>query len=297
MALVITNRYHLNNCLLILALMSIGCRPGYFSHPIMEDIHKMDHPDLKKYLPSGFPDDVDIYSMEMNPYNYYKNNIEGSILLSKNSSHTKRVRFFKQVNQNLPQKFQKFEVWLSKKDSTSTSLMQGEPAVMASFKGKTDSTGVKYELVKVYVGSFHEKPIIDHYRDTTIMVFKPEYLLDYTGKSNKCTKKKCEKRNAKAAKKPAEQKNNPEPKDDPSDKKKACNRDCHKVTRKLTKQQGSTELNMEAYVELKNVDSGKIKILQFNAIMDFNFNSYGAEKAIMYDFTEIFGEPVWLIKN
>lgn len=265
---VITSLLRSNKFLIILCLLHGSCATRYFVHDIRQDIRTRTADAPGPYFPAGFPDSMDVYALEMKSLYFYKNNVEESILLSEKSKHTRSTLFFKDTDKSRPKKFHRFEVWLAKRDGAQARFQNGEPMIMASFKGKFEDDQKWYEVVKLYFGSIEEKKVLKQGSESKIQSFRPEYALVYTGKNSH--------------KKPGQE--------------------CKKCIRqKLIKRRGKTTLNLEAIVEMRTIPhpefAAGLSIIQFNAIIDRNHNQIGAEKPMIFDFNQIFGEPVWLIKS
>lgn len=295
MASAITNHLRSSSLLIFATFLFYSCTVKYYNHNIKNDLVNISNTEIRSYLPEGFPDNLDEYSLQMNSLYFYKNNIRENMLMTSESKHTKRVTFFENNDSGLPNKFQRFEVWLAKRKEGNNSLVPGEKAVMVSYKSKKDSLGViTYEIVKVFLGKIQEKNIANK-PTNKITIFKPEYLLEYTGKSTCCAIKKCKKSKEKSK----DCKSTSEDKNRKTDC--YCNEFNHKIKRKRIKRNGKTDLNMEAILELK-LDTiagpnNKGLYLEFGAIINNNYSHFAAEKSMIYDLTQIYGEPVWLIKK
>lgn len=293
MALVITNLLRSSSLILFSVLFFSSCVVKYYSHDIKKDIEAKNDDEINSYLPNGFPDNMDVFTMEMNSAYYYKNNIRENMLMSENSRHINQAYFFKNNDVGQPKKFQRYEVWLSKREDSKLSLQKGEKAAMVSYKGKKDSSGADYyQIVKVFLG--HIETNYDVLGDKKeITTFVPDFLLEYTGNSKKCVIKKCQKR-GRCCKFPK------------ICKTKTITKECfcsdihHKIKRKKIKRNGKSELNIEAILRLEKdklanwIDS--TAVVKIDAIVNKNYNAFAGEKSIIFDLTQLYGEPVWLKK-
>lgn len=297
MASVITNLLRSGSLFLVFSSLFFSCTVRYFNHDVKKDILNISGSDIHKYLPAGFPDSFDTYVLQMHSTYYYKNNIQENILMTKFSKHTKRVSFFKKDEPALPDKFQKYEVWLSKRQpGKDTILTLGENAVMVSYKGKAEGGIEMYEKINVFLGKIESKTVFGRKNDT-IMVFKPDYQLLYVGKSNCCTVNKC-KRKARGASGISEKTEN-QSREKSIEEDTYCNENYHKIKRKKVKQQGKTQLNMSAVLSVKKVpiDTSKSPAVEIEAIINDNYSHFAAEKSMIFDLSQIYGEPVWLVKQ
>lgn len=306
----ITNQsMHNRIYLLIFAILQSGCAVKYFQQDIPADVHHISDPIVREYLPTGFPDDYEKYEVNMQSLYYYKNNIQENVLMTRYSQLTEKIQFFPLTDTKRPDKFQRFEIWLSKRDHTHhvSTLIPGENVIMVSYKGKNTPNGAMYEIVKVYLGKITTRQAIINASEGIIFSFRPDLLLDYTGQNTKGTIKKCQRKN-----KNCQIPDGNQPVQKSSQQTDAvhvqkpnatwCNEHCHKVNRKITTRQGKAALNMEAFIDFVRDPDQLIKVqgkpvIEFRALVDKNHNAIGGEKQMIFDMSQIYGEPVWLIKE
>ncbi len=243
--------------LLLFILLNSSCAVNYFIHNIPNDVAQIIEPQVYHYFPEGFPTEYENYQIEMQSLFYYKNNVREDVLMTKNSQLIENIQFFPQTDGNRPDKFQRFEIWIAKRNHSSnpSKFDRGENAIMISYKGKNTINGEMYELVKVYMGKIDTIEAVIKNKDSTLVFFKPELLLAYTGK-------------------------------------------CYKVKRKISKK----ELNMEAFIDFVSKETlpyylKNTAVIEFRALVDKNHNAIGGEKDMIFDMSQIYGEPIWLIKK
>ena len=83
------------------------------------------------------------------------------------------------------------------------------------------------------------------------------------------------------------------------EKDKYCNENNHKIIRRKIKKHGKTILNLEAVFSLRKVtiDTINCSAIEIEAIINDNYSHFAAEKSMIFDLSQIYGEHVWLVKQ
>lgn len=260
-----------------------SCQARYFH----ADVHRHLSPDegerwsrmdslVVQYLPDT---PFAVYSLNMRQLRYFKNNVEERVLVTDYSRLHDKLVFFEENRPDLPKKFHRFELWLPA--HSDTILVPGEKAALLSLRGKTKPDGrVLYELVHVYLGEIIEDTLtlkgeINRQRAITPLV---RVTLTGTGKPGAMLLWLDKIFPSKNVRTTAEG---------------------HRIRRKVVKRHPTRDLNMDAYVQTGAFawNGGRVQYVEVKALLDRNHNQIGAEKPMIFDFRQIFGEPLWLVRQ
>lgn len=190
----------------------------------------------------------------------------------------------------MPQRFHQFEVLIDTIHYVNGEFefKQGQPVIMVSKRGKTLRDGrVKYDLVKAYLGHFLSYQLPNNFVETTGYVFYPMALVDYSGDENPGSLRQ------KMDKLSAIMKRNG------GMDKKVYYANGQRIKREISYRGDPNAFQMEAFVGVGDTCIGQLSLeyIEFQALLDYNHNQIGAEKPMIFDFRQIYGEPLWLVRR
>jgi hypothetical protein len=67
--------------------------------------------------------------------------------------------------------------------------------------------------------------------------------------------------------------------------------------RKYTSRHTRRNMDLLAFIQSGRDDARNVDYIEVQALLDNNHNQIGAEKAMIFDFRQIYGEPLWLVRS
>lgn len=266
----------------LISVLALGCKTKYFTEDIYANLRE--NPHTAVYM----PDSARTFQLTMNNLRYFKNNVEERVMMTDMSRLRDQLVFFKEDDPALPQRFHRFEILVDTIHYVEGKFefKQGQPVVMVSKRGKTLSDGgVKYDLVKAYLGHFLSYQLPNNFVETTGYVFYPMALVDYSGDENPgYLRRKLDNFTKKA---------------DGDKGKKVYYANGQRIKRAISYRGDPNAFQMEAFVGVGDTCIGQLSLeyIEFQALLDYNHNQIGAEKPMIFDFKQIYGEPLWLVRR
>jgi hypothetical protein len=282
--IMVSNNFKLLLIAGLLFVLASGCKTKYFTEDIYSNLR--DNPQTSIYM----PDSARTFRLTMNNLRYFKNNVEERVMMTDMSRLRDQLVFFQEDDPDMPQRFHQFEILIDTVHylGGAFEFKQGQPVIMVSKRGKTLSDGrVKYDLVKAYLGHFLSYPLPSNFEEKVGYVFYPMALVDYSGDENPGSlRRKMD--NISAAIKHILKKEN-----------KVYYENGQRIKRDMSLRGDSEAFKMEAFVGVGDTCINQIpfEYIEFQALLDYNHNQIGAEKPMIFDFRQIYGEPLWLVRR